>query len=64
MQTTIRIQGMSCGHCVRAVDAALRKLPGVQVVRVAVGEAVVETSGPPNLDQIRHAIEAEGYQVV
>jgi len=64
MQTTIRIQGMSCGHCVRAVEAALKKLPGVQVVRVAVGEAVVETSGPPDLDELRRAVEAEGYQVV
>ncbi len=42
----------------------MKKLPGVQVVRVAVGEAVVETSGPPNLDQLRRAVEAEGYQVV
>lgn len=64
MQTTVRIQGMSCGHCVRAVENALKKLPDVQVVRVGIGEAVIETAAPPDLQRVRDIIQAEGYEVV
>ena len=36
---TMRIDGMSCGHCVKAVRDALDEVPGVQVQRVDVGTA-------------------------
>lgn len=64
MQTTVQIQGMSCGHCVRAVEAALKKLPDLQVVRVGIGEAVIETPAAPDLKLVRETLHAEGYEVV
>ena len=33
---TMKIGGMSCGHCVSSVDKALKKLDGVQVESVAI----------------------------
>lgn len=63
METTIRISGMSCGHCVRAVEQAIRRLSGVREVRVTIGEAVVTTDGPPDLTTIHEAVRAEGYEV-
>lgn len=58
------IDGMTCGHCVRAVSQALGKLEGVQVEQVQVGSAVV------NYDEARvtparitEAVEDEGYAV-
>ena len=27
----LEIQGMSCGHCIKAVTLALQELPGVEV---------------------------------
>ena len=39
---TMGIEGMSCGHCVRAVSEALKEMDGVRVERVEVGSATVE----------------------
>ena len=38
---TIKIDGMSCGHCVAAVRSELEKLDGVKVEAVQVGSATV-----------------------
>lgn len=40
----LRIEGMSCGHCVKTVDQALRGVPGVTKVDVQIGKAHVETT--------------------
>jgi copper chaperone len=36
---TLHIEGMSCGHCLNAVNQALAALPGVQVDSVRIGRA-------------------------
>ncbi len=36
------IEGMSCGHCLDAVNRALREAPGVSVGAVQMGRAEVE----------------------
>ena len=40
-ETKIEIDGMSCGHCVSAVQQALAELPGVTVQQVTIGSATV-----------------------
>ena len=61
--TTIQIRHMTCGHGVRAVENALKRLPGVREVRVTVGEAVITTEGLPDMAVIRHALQEEGYEL-
>jgi len=39
---TLKITGMSCGHCVGQITKVLTRLVGVQVHSVQVGEAIVE----------------------
>jgi copper chaperone CopZ len=59
---TLSIEGMSCGHCVKAVGDALRRLPGVDVQQVAIGSATVAydpSSTTP--DEIVDAVNDEGY---
>ncbi len=57
------IGGMSCGHCVRAVEQALAGLDGVTVREVAVGGATVEYDPAVTApERIEGAIEEEGYQ--
>jgi copper chaperone len=58
----LTIEGMTCEHCVRAVDGRLRRTPGVQVERVVIGAAdlrfdPVKTS----VDEISEVIADEGY---
>lgn len=36
---TLRIEGMSCGHCLNAVNRALRSIPGVEIGSVQMGRA-------------------------
>jgi copper chaperone CopZ len=40
-RTTLKIDGMSCGHCVASVKRALASLDGVTVENVAVGSATL-----------------------
>ena len=63
---TIKIQGMTCQHCVMAVTKALGKLSGLKNLKVdlAKGEATFENA--PNISRaaIRQAVEDAGYKVV
>jgi len=62
---TMKIEGMSCGHCVASVNNALKALPGVDVERVTIGEAVVSHDpGTTSTAAIAQAVEDEGYAVV
>jgi copper chaperone CopZ len=40
-QATIHIEGMSCGHCLNAVNRALSSVPGVRIDAVKIGRADV-----------------------
>jgi copper chaperone CopZ len=61
-RTTLKIDGMSCGHCVAAVRSELEKLDGVKVEAVQVGSATV--SFDPNrvgTQQLVDAVGGAGY---
>jgi copper chaperone len=61
---TLTIEGMTCSHCVAAVDRALRETGGVQVEGVEMGTASVSYDPEQiDADRIRQAVEAEGYPV-
>jgi copper chaperone CopZ len=36
---TLHIEGMSCGHCLNAVNRALAGLPGLEIESVTMGRA-------------------------
>jgi copper chaperone len=61
----LKINGMTCNHCVMTVRKELAKLSGVEVRDVRIGSALVaydeaKVSGA----QLRTAIEEAGYTVV
>ena len=61
----LKIEGMSCGHCVMAVKKELGKLTGVTIESVEVGKATVqfdELAVSP--DRLAKAVEEAGYRVV
>jgi copper chaperone len=60
----LSIDGMSCGHCVRGVEQALRGIPGIEVEQVEIGSALVSYD-PAAVEpqQIADAISEEGYQL-
>ena len=61
---TIAISGMSCGHCLNAVNKALAAVPGITVKAVQIGRAELLVSDAPDAAQpAQAAIEAAGYKV-
>ncbi|MCP3763400.1 copper chaperone CopZ [Domibacillus sp. A3M-37] len=66
-QTILNVQGMSCGHCVKAVEGSVGKLDGVQSVSVHLDENKVDVqydASKVTLDQIKETIDDQGYDVV
>ncbi|MCS0824845.1 copper chaperone CopZ [Cytobacillus firmus] len=64
--TTLNVQGMSCGHCVKAIEGSVGQLEGVNQVNVKLGEALVEVSfneSQVSLEKIKDTIEDQGYDV-
>ncbi len=59
MTTTLKIDNMHCGACVRRVTMALNKLPGTQVEEVQIGAARIETTATP--PEILAALDKAGY---
>jgi copper chaperone len=60
---TYKIEGMTCQHCVRSVERALGKVPGVEHVQaVSLDRGEAEVTGNPADDAIVQAIEHEGYR--
>jgi copper chaperone CopZ len=64
MRTRLRIEGMSCQHCVRAVFTALTPVEGILSADVAIGSVVVEHDGRATIDVLRDAIAVAGYEAV
>ncbi|MGI9042605.1 MAG: heavy-metal-associated domain-containing protein [Gemmatimonadaceae bacterium] len=63
MVTTVKIDGMSCPHCVRAVFTALGGVAGVSRADVSIGQAVIDHDGTVTPDAISEAISIAGYEV-
>jgi copper chaperone CopZ len=64
MITRIKIDGMSCQHCVRAVFTSLTAVEGISRADVSIGAAEVEHDGRVTVDQLREAVSVAGYSVV
>lgn len=65
-QTTLKIEGMTCDHCKKAVDGALRNLQGVQEVKVDVAKGLADVTynnSEVTADSMKEAVEEQGYDV-
>ena len=58
-----QVSGMTCGHCVAAVERAVREVPGVASVTVDLEHGLVQVDGAPDPAVVRLAVEDEGYAV-
>jgi len=62
----LRIQGMTCQHCVMSVTKALGSIPGIKGLKVDLvkGEATFENTQDIPMQNIRKAVEEAGYKVI
>ncbi|WNY23930.1 Copper chaperone CopZ [Methanimicrococcus hongohii] len=63
---TFKVGGMTCGHCQRRVEDALKDVDGVSkaTVNLEKGEATIEYDGfKTNPDTLKKAVASAGYEV-
>lgn len=65
MQTiSLKVEGMSCGHCVNSVEGAVKKLGASGKVNLDVGSVTIDfDESKVSLDVIKEAIEEQGYDI-
>ena len=66
MNEVLKVSGMTCGHCVRAVTEELQKIAGVQDVSVDLesGKVLVTSDALLDHDELKAAIDEAGYELV
>lgn len=67
VNSVLRVDGMSCEHCVKTIRNAVGALSGVADVSVDLAAKTVTVKHDPAqspLDKIRLEIEDQGYDVV
>ncbi|MGG3558737.1 copper chaperone CopZ [Peribacillus frigoritolerans] len=63
---TLNVSGMSCGHCVNAVEGNVGKLVGVESVKVHLETGKVDVAFDKekvSLEKIKETIDDQGYDV-
>lgn len=60
---TLKVSGMTCGHCVAAVTRAVNTVPEVESVKVDLTRGEVTVTGHPEINALRAAIVNQGYEV-
>jgi copper chaperone len=66
MVSSYNVVGMTCGHCVKAVQDEISALPGVTQVEVDLASGRVDVSSDQQLtvSQVREAVVEAGFQLV
>ncbi len=65
-EVELKVQGMTCEHCVRTVKNAVSSLEGVSKVEVSLQDGLVKVQMEKDvpLADIKRSIEEWGYKVV
>jgi copper chaperone len=61
--TKLKIEGMTCNHCVKSVTEALAKIPGVDIVDVSLTQKEAVVSGHADTAALVNAVADLGYEV-
>lgn len=59
---TFKVQGMSCGHCVKAITQAVQAKDPAADVQVDLGAKTVQVQSSLPADAVLAAIKEEGYE--
>ena len=63
MTYEMTVTGMSCGHCVAAVESALNEIEGVVAAQISLesGSVTVETDVEVDVERLLSAVIEAGY---
>ena len=62
---TLRVEGMTCNHCVMTVKRAVMSVSGVEEAEVSLKDGLVSIKAEDSVseEEIKRAIESAGYRV-
>ncbi|MFG0379460.1 heavy-metal-associated domain-containing protein [Pseudomonas sp. zbq_18] len=58
----LKVSGMTCGHCVRAITRALQAGDPAAQIQVDLGAGEVRVASVQSLEQLLQAVRDRGYQ--
>jgi copper chaperone len=63
-QVTLEVNGMSCQHCVNSIEKALQEIGASGKVDLTAKTVAVEyETGKLSLDNVKKAIEDQGFEI-
>jgi copper chaperone CopZ len=62
-EIALKIEGMHCDGCVRRVTALLKRVDGIDVESVVVGEAKLRLKDGVEMAEVVRAVEGGGFKV-
>jgi len=65
METILKVEGMTCGHCKSAVEGAAKEVTGVSgaAADIEQGLATITHDESVNIADVKQSIEDQGYDV-
>lgn len=63
MHQVLNVQGMTCGHCERAVTEAVKTVDPQATVKIDLATGIVEIDSEQPREALANAITEEGYTV-
>ena len=63
---TLKVEGMSCGHCVKSIENSVSAISGVDKVEVQLDSGIVNVEFNNDVvvvEQITNTIEEQGYTI-
>ncbi len=66
-QITLKVEGMSCGHCVHSIDKGFSEIVGIQSVNVDLAKKQVSVAYDENqvtIETIKDTILDLGYDIL
>lgn len=60
----LKIEGMTCEHCVSRVTEAIKKVDGIKYAKVSLkkNEATIKFEAPATIEDIAFSISEAGYR--
>ena len=62
-EKTFTISGMSCGGCVNSLTRVLKTVPGIEPIKIEVGQAQLRLSDPATSQSVKDAVTRAGFEV-
>lgn len=65
-RVTLKVEGMTCGHCVKAIENSVTAIAGVDNVQVQLDSGTVNVEFNKDVvavEQITNTIEEQGYTI-